>query len=215
MTVILGDWRDVLPGTYDPATAIVITDPPYGSGSIDLGYADDIPWSRSVRDVLDLLPAVRHVIRGPAPAWVARDYPAPRRLCVEVARTRRRAAFRPGSVVHTWQGWGVWGRLRVVRSGRIDSHIGIPYDDDGLGAPSTRLHRGLTPLDVSRWIVEAWTDPGLTVVDPYAGLGTIGRAARTLGHPYIGAEIDEVWHRRAVVLVDAVQTRYSMEGVTA
>jgi hypothetical protein len=29
----LGDWREVLPGTYDPAHAVVVTDPPYGLAS--------------------------------------------------------------------------------------------------------------------------------------------------------------------------------------
>ena len=28
--ILRGDWHDVLPGTYDPAHAVVVTDPPYG-----------------------------------------------------------------------------------------------------------------------------------------------------------------------------------------
>jgi len=129
-----GRWQDVLPGTYDPATAVVITDPPYGLQSesdkrvrpyLDKhghgwthtakGYEDTIPWAEHVREVLALLPAKRHAIRGPATALIRRDHPQPRRVCVEMAAYRRRAANRPGVVPYLWQGWAIYGRLQIAR----------------------------------------------------------------------------------------------------
>jgi DNA modification methylase len=47
----------------------------------------------------------------------------------------------------------------------------------------------MTPFAACSWIVDTWVDPGCIVVDPFAGLGTIGLAARTLGFDYIGAEV--------------------------
>lgn len=219
MRVLLGRWQDVLPGTYDQDLAIVVTDPPYGLAAkgglgvrgpgskmglgreggqtrVDLekGYEDNIPWSHHVEEVLDLLPAKRHVIRGPATALIRRDYPQPRRVCVEMAAYRRRAANRPGVVPYLWQGWAIYGWLK------IDRHFRAPTGDamtsrtllqrnKGASHHSKTSHRALTPYPSCLWIVDTWVDPGCIVVDPFAGMGTIGQAARHLGFDYVGAEV--------------------------
>jgi len=216
--VLVGRWQDVLPGTYDPERAVVITDPPYGLAAggglgvrspgshmglgrkggktlveTEKGYADEIPWSRHVEEVLDVLPAKRHCIRGPSTMLARRDHPMPRRVCIEVAAYRRRAANRPGVVPFLWQGWAIYGRLQVERHRRapigdaFQSNLLLQRDPRQGGAKTQ--HRALTPFAAAAWIVETWTDPGCTVVDPFAGLGTIGLAARTLGFDYIGAEL--------------------------
>lgn len=218
-TVLVGRWQDTLPGTYDPDRTVVVTDPPYGlaaGGGVGVrapgshfglgrkggktlaetekGYEDTIPWGRHVEEVLDLLPARRHVIRGPATALIRRDFPQPRRVCVEVAAYRRRAANRPGVVPYLWQGWAIYGRLQIERHRR-------PPTGDALAStfflqrdprdhrPRTE-HRALTPFASATWIVDTWVDPGCLVLDPFAGLGTIGLAARTLGFDYLGSELD-------------------------
>lgn len=220
MNVIEGRWQDVLPGSYDPDHAVVVTDPPYGLGAggglgirapgshfglgreggptrvtLEKGYEDVIPWGRHVEEVLELLPAKRHAIRGPATGLIRRDFPQPRRVCVEIAAYRKRALNRPGIVPYLWQGWAIYGRLKV------DRHKSPPKGDalastfllqrgtnDHRGKRSN--HRALTPYAACVWIVDTWADPGMTVIDPFAGLGTIGLAARTLGFDYLGAEID-------------------------
>lgn len=205
--VHLGDWRDVLPGAYDPASAIVITDPPFGLEG-DRGFADSIPWADHVRELLEMLPAVRHVIRGPSMALIGRDHPPPRRVCVEVSQYRRRDAFRPGAVPYMWQGWAVYGRLKVAnRRPRGDAAVADPYMDRALRPPPTTAppHRGITPYSSARWIVEDWADPGMLVVDPFAGTGTIGRAAIDTGRAYLGAEILPHWHTQAVANLGVAQ----------
>lgn len=221
--VLLGRWQDTLPGSYDPARAVVVTDPPYGlqaGGGLGIrapgghlgmgrkdgwtreqaekGYEDEIPWATHVREVIEKLPAKRHLIRGPATALLRRDHPQPRRLCVEVAAYRRRAANRPGVVPYLWQGWTVYGRLQLERHRRAP--IGDAFVSTGLlqrdqrdqrdHRPKTE-HRALTPFSAAIWIVDTWADPGDIVIDPFAGLGTIGLAARTLGFEYLGAEVIE------------------------
>ena len=213
MTVRVGRWQDTLPGTYDPAMTVVITDPPYGLRAPDgsgigrrsahiagtreddaneKGYEDTIPWSQHVEEVLDLLPAKRHVIRGPATALIRRDYPQPRRMCVEMAAYRRRAANRPGVVPYLWQGWAVYGRLQIDRHKRPPT--GDAYTSTFLLRKDPRDHRpqtdhrALTPYASAAWMVDTWADPGCLVLDPFAGLGTIGLAARMLGFDYLGSE---------------------------
>jgi hypothetical protein len=196
--VRLGDWRDVLPGTYDPERAVVITDPPFGIGR--LAYADTVPYSEHVRDVLGLLPAVRHVIRGPGSLVVGHGHPAPRRILVEAATFRRRAAPRPGVIPYRWHGWMMYGRLKIGR--RPHAPVGDwfridPYDDAHGGTSGGIVHDATTPYQACAWIVELVTEPGWLVVDPFAGVGTIGQAARNAGHAYLGAEIDPRWYAEA------------------
>lgn len=223
----LGDWRDVLPGTYDPARTVIVTDPPYGleagpgngapgthsrgrrqaddrpGHATAKGYPDAIPWAEHVRTVLALLPAKRHVIRGPATALIRRDYPEPRRVCVEVASYRRRAALRPGVVPYLWQGWAVYGRLKIARHERPpagDAIAGTSLLQSNVGDLQMRqtAHRALTPYGSALWIIDTWVDPGDLVLDPFAGHGTIGRAARQLGFDYLGAEIVPEYHAVAL-----------------
>jgi hypothetical protein len=158
------------------------------------GYEDTIPWARHVEEVLDLLPAKRHAIRGPAPALIRRDYPQPRRLCVEVAACRRRAPGRPGVVPYLWQGWAIYGRLKLERhrtqprgDALASTHL-VPDQPAEINRPDTD-HRALTPFLSAMWIIETWVDPGCLVLDPFAGLGTLGLAARAHGFDYIGAEL--------------------------
>lgn len=217
--VMVGRWQDVLPGIYDPERAVVVTDPPYGLAAagglgfrspgshlglgstggetrvtIHKGYEDSIPWSRHVEEVLDLLPAKRHCIRGPATMLIRRDHPMPRRVCVEMAAYRKRALNRPGVVPYLWQGWAIYGRLKIER------HRAAPKGDAyastfllQAGATDHRKrsqHRAMTPYAACVWITDTWVDPGCVVIDPFAGLGTIGLAARTHGFDYLGAEVD-------------------------
>lgn len=216
--VIEARWQDTLPGSYDPARAVVVTDPPYGlqaGGGLGIrapgghlgmgaedgktraettkGYDDDIPWSEHVAQVLALLPAKRHVIRGPATTLIRRDYPQPRRVCVEVAAYRRRAANRPGVVPYLWQGWAIYGRLQIERHRRPPTGDGFAWTslqrDERSHRGTKTAHRALTPFSSAAWIIDTWVDPGDIVIDPFAGLGTIGLAARTLGFEYLGAEV--------------------------
>lgn len=216
-----GRWQDVLPGTYDPLRAIVITDPPYGlqadggsgirapgshfgmgvtngktQGETEKGYEDTTPWSQHVAEVLELLPALRYAIRGPATMLIRRDHPAPRRVCVEVAAYRRRAATRPGVVPYLWQGWAIYGRLKIERHRQapigdaIASRTILQRHEGDMKARRT-THRAITPYASAAWMIDTWVDPGCVVVDPFAGMGTIGLAARALGFDYIGAEVLE------------------------
>ena len=235
--VLHGRWQDLLPGKYDPANAVVITDPPYGlqaeggkgiraPGSnfgmgveggwtqtqTEKGYEDTIPWARHVEEVLDLLPARRHAIRGPATTLIRRDYPQPRRVCVEMAAYRRRAATRPGVVPYLWQGWAIYGRLKIDRhknapmGDAISSRTILQRHEGDMKARRT-AHRAITPYASAAWIIDTWVDPGCIVIDPFAGMGTIGLAARAHGFDYLGAEMIADY-------ADAAREAFSTERMT-
>jgi DNA modification methylase len=54
------------------------------------------------------------------------------------------------------------------------------------------------PGDLLRQLIEATTEPGQVVVDPFAGSGSTLFAAHALGRDFWGCELDEGYHRRIV-----------------
>lgn len=58
------------------------------------------------------------------------------------------------------------------------------------GAGMYRFHPTQKPVAVMAWLIEAMTNPGDLVVDPFCGSGTTGVAALRLGRRFLGIEID-------------------------
>ena len=73
----------------------------------------------------------------------------------------------------------------------------------GTGHPTEK------PLDLLRALVEATTDPGHVVLDPFAGGGSAVFAAHAAGRQFWAVELEVKWHR---VLVDKVHEVASREG---
>lgn len=60
-----------------------------------------------------------------------------------------------------------------------------------------RYHPTQKPLNCLRTLIAAFTRPGDTVLDPFAGSGSTCVAARELGRRYIGIEIDPNYYAAA------------------
>jgi adenine-specific DNA-methyltransferase len=58
----------------------------------------------------------------------------------------------------------------------------------------TKLHPTQKPLSVLLPLVETFSPPQGTVLDPFAGSGSTLLAARTLGRSYYGIELDPKYH---------------------
>ena len=111
--------------------------------------------------------------------------------------------------------WGKQGQLGVGDHWRGDSEILTLWRR---GSPPT-LARDLSNLHLSRrdqhsakpigWLrhmLRAWTEPGTsgpsgTVLELYAGLGSMARACAAEGRRYVGAEIDAARHADAMGLL--------------
>lgn len=58
------------------------------------------------------------------------------------------------------------------------------------GDSPTRIHANQKPTDLPAWFIKTYTRPGDLVLDPTAGSGSTGVAARQLGRRFIGFETD-------------------------
>lgn len=64
--------------------------------------------------------------------------------------------------------------------------------------PGEALEHSEKPQSWQRNMIRCWSRPDDLILDVYAGLGSVARAARAEGRRYIGAEIDPARYRRAV-----------------
>jgi adenine-specific DNA-methyltransferase len=60
-----------------------------------------------------------------------------------------------------------------------------------------KLHPTQKPLPVLLPLIETFSRPGATVLDPFAGSGSTLVAARMLGRAYLGIELDAKYHAAA------------------
>lgn len=88
----------------------------------------------------------------------------------------------PHGFTNVWERNAVRGSERVKINGNVGKAI----------------HLNQKPLDLTRMIIEASSDPGDVVWEPFGGLFTACLAARSSGRRAFGAEIDRTYYHYAV-----------------
>lgn len=189
-SVIHGDARVVLP-QLELSGSVVITDPPWlggeRTGILGAGPGAHRLWS----EVATLLAGARSVVVFQS----ALEPPFPPVPGMPFVQTCWMRSVPPG-----------------YRGRRMMGHLAFVYGDPPLppgmrchsaesqsvttpGAKLDRLETGHPcpmSLQHARWLVR-WFGYGCRVVDPFAGAGTVLRAAAELGQPCLGIEADERW----------------------
>jgi DNA modification methylase len=56
-------------------------------------------------------------------------------------------------------------------------------------------HPAMMPFWLARDLIVSWSNPGDTVLDPFFGSGTSGKAAELLGRKWIGIEINPAYEQ--------------------
>jgi len=173
--------------------AVVITDPPYNVGIVYGEGTDDqrpdyeawcAEWFAHCRraEVVAVSPGIANVglwtrIAGD-PDWIiAWHKPAAMGRCV--------VGF------NNWEPVLVWGNARGQASADVFTAPLIPD-------PTLEAHPCPKPLAWGTALVSRLSRPGDVVVDPFAGSGTVLRAAKTLGRTAIGIEVEERYCELAV-----------------
>ena len=185
VTIYHGDCREILL-TLD-SVDLVLTDPPYGLDWRGHG-ASTQTWNGLQNDDgnLDLRP----ILNMPCAvvAFGANCYPEqlPHRgrwICWDKRTIDGAADAMLGSPFElAWsnQRSGFDRIIRVLHGGVVNA--------DGHGP---RMHPTQKPLAVIRQLVIWYTEPAMTILDPFMGSGTTLRAAKDLGRKAIGIEIEE------------------------
>lgn len=191
-TLILGNSLAVLVainGRYDA----IISDPPYG-----ISYNPSGPGGSMWGDVTGIVGDDKPF--DPCPMLTAH-------VPTVLFGANNFASKLPDS-----RGWFVWDKRPGMKSmcfsdceiawSSLDQParmIRYPWSGANRGPESGDQHWHPTqkPVEVMRWLIEAATKPGDTVLDPYMGSGTTGVAAIQVGRRFIGIEIEERWFLNA------------------
>lgn len=203
--IICGDAREVLPTLQADA---LITDPVWPNSLKTLAGADR-PYELFAESMAVIPPSVRRLViilrsdsdprflssvprRFPFVCVQAMAYAVPMYLGRVLGGTELAYCF--GEPVPVSEGRRVipmWGPKAQ------------PTDRPENGHPCSRS------LVHMRWLVNWWSEPGETVVDPYCGSGTITLAARQLDRHSIGVEIDPRYARMARDRIDAADPLFA------
>lgn len=217
-TLYHGDCLDLLPRLNDGCIDAVITDPPYMLGAASarksankaLGWAD---INNAANWYAQWFAECWRVMNDKAPMWVFGNWRSfPVYQCA--------AAKVPGmSVVSTliwdrqWPGVGSTRGLRqhyelVVLFGKpgfsiVDRKTPDIWPHKWASARPTG-HPQEKPVGlIEKMLERSGVEPGMTVLDPFAGSGSTGVAARQYGCRFIGAELDDAHHQKAQTRVCA------------
>ncbi len=70
-----------------------------------------------------------------------------------------------------------------------------------------RVHPTQKPVSLMRWIIEKYTQPGQSILDPFMGSGTTGVACVKTGRNFIGIELDKNYFAIAQKRIEEAQAQ--------
>jgi len=196
-TIIHGDCLRVLPSLAEASVQFILTDPPYITKyqSRDGRYVpndDNDRW---------LKPAFAQMYRALAnDSFCVSFYGWPR--ADKFMQAYKAAGFKV--VGHVAFPKRYTSSTRYLRYQHECAHLlakGNPlYPKETIGDvidwtySGNKLHPTQKPLSVLLPLIETFSQPGATVLDPFAGSGSSLLAAKMLGRSYIGIELDAKYH---------------------
>lgn len=185
VTIYHGDCREIVPqlGKFD----LLLTDPPYGIGydashskyknGINRGSAE---WDKKPFDPQFLINLNYLSIIWGGNCFASRLPDSPKWLAW-IKTSRDDANIRQADMELAW--------TNCISRSRVFHHLWIgAYRDSESGLKN--FHPTQKPVELMRWCLSLIPD-AQTILDPFAGSGTTGRAAKDLGRKATLIELDE------------------------
>lgn len=178
VTIYHGDCREIVPtlGRFD----LLLTDPPYGIKKET--WDDSFPAFAmkmffSASDKVCVIPGIWAI--GKCICDMGSDF-------VWVIAGHKKDGMTNGKIgINKWQPAVIGGKVGRIGSDAFDFS---QVDKDGVGIV---FHSCQKPLSFMGWLVSRLTDVNGTILDPFAGSGTTGRAAKDLGRKAVLIEREE------------------------
>jgi len=200
--VTCGDCRDVMKAMPSRSADFILTDPPYLVRYVDrsgrsVRNDDNDAWLEpAFIEMHRVLKSGRFCVSFYA--WNKADL---------FLRAWRKAGFSiVGHVVFTKEYASSTRFMRyqheqayLLAKGSVVRPTSPPPDVIRWTNTGNRLHPTEKPVGIFRPLIEAFTKPGDTVLDPFCGSGSTLVAAQHLGRRIAGIEIDPAHHRTASV----------------
>lgn len=214
VTAYFGDCRELMPKLDLSAVKALISDPPYGidwspKQTMTKGRIGKHPPNRFVGKSVVMGDAgpfdPRHLLGFPVVALFGANHfadqlpPSPAWIVWDKKDGERSMNFGDCEMVWTNQ----------KHPARLISHRWVGYRR-GPETGTPRDHPTQKPVALMRALIERYTNPGDTILDPYAGSGTTLRAAIDCGRKAIGIEIDPQYV--AVILKRLSQSVFDFQG---
>jgi DNA modification methylase len=187
--IILGDCREIVPGLgrFD----IVISDPPYG-----INHAHH---SKTERTLVRPIIGDEDVSLG---LWLC-DWWKDRPLCVFASpkkpwpgKWRNLLVWDKGPAVGgggdsstCWK--QTWELIQIRETGKINGNRDSAVLSYWMTPQDSADHPSAKPLPLMTYLMGKLTQPGETILDPFAGSCTTGRAAKDLGRRCVCIEREE------------------------
>jgi len=182
ITIYHGDCREVLPTL---SADVVITDPPYGVGIIYGSYEDALNETTGL--VLDFVLTATAMSR--CVAFSVGAFATEKELYRILPPRWRMCWYKGTQSTVSPIGFSDWEMILVygdrVHNYAHDYFCARPEVMGAFGHPCPK------PIAFSRTLIRRLARAGDVICDPFMGSGTTLRAAKDLGHPAIGIEIEE------------------------
>jgi site-specific DNA-methyltransferase (adenine-specific) len=200
----LGDCRQVM-ASWPPCFRVeaVVTDPPYGIGFKYESHVDDREsYPQFIWPIIEAAESIV-VPGGPIFVWQAQEWMPrfaelfPRKWRVMIA-AKNFVQMRAVAMQHAYEPVVVWWKdgakpWRSLAGSTFANRDWFVADSASAVSDTERLakqHPCPRQDDVCEFIIANWVKPNTTVLDPFAGSGTIGVAAVKLGRKFVGIECE-------------------------
>ena len=93
------------------------------------------------------------------------------------------------------------GSTRINETGDRHPHSIIKFSNSNINS----LHPTQKPLTACEWLIKTYSNEGETILDPFAGSGSVGHACVNLNRHFIGCELDKGYYDIATKRIEAAQ----------